>query len=206
MAKTPEKIVDIWQKCVNPLQGLTQRQIEQMLNFARAGNDVILQQCYSLIEQSMPIFGICIDKRQSQIMDLDWKIEGENETAVKRVEEVFKRNQEEEEFDSVEDAIEHLSLYSFRGRSCVKPFFKEGKLTLKKLNNWNILLAPNNRFYFNPSSLPALEFSQLQEVPSSEIAFCTSDRPIDLPGMLIYLRQLVGETKWAQFVERQGIP
>ena len=152
MAKTPDKIVDIWQKCINPLQGLTQRQIEQMLNFARAGNDVMLQQCYSLIEQNMPIFGICIDKRQSQILDLDWKIEGENETAVKRVEEVFKRNQEEEEFDSVESAIEHLSLYSFRGRSCVKPFIKEGKLTLKKLNNWNILLAPNNRFYFNPSS------------------------------------------------------
>ena len=43
MAKTPEKIVDIWQKFVNPLYGLTQRQIEQMLNFARAGNDVRLQ-------------------------------------------------------------------------------------------------------------------------------------------------------------------
>lgn len=99
--KTPEKIVDIWQKFVNPLYGLTQRQIEQMLNFARAGNDVMLQQCFTLIEQTMPIFGICIDKRQSQIMDLEWSIEGENETAAKRVEEVFRRNQEEEEFDSV---------------------------------------------------------------------------------------------------------
>ena len=126
--KTPEKIVDIWQKFVNPLYGLTQRQIEQMLNFARAGNDVMLQQCFTLIEQTMPIFGICIDKRQSKIMDLEWKIEGENETAAQRVEEVFRRNQEEEEFDSVESAIEHLSLYSFRGRSCVKPFFKDGKL------------------------------------------------------------------------------
>lgn len=48
-----------------------------MLNYARRGNDVMLQQCYALIEQTMPIFGICIDKRQSQILDLDWKIEGD---------------------------------------------------------------------------------------------------------------------------------
>jgi len=34
-----------------------------MLNYARRGNDVMLQQCYALIEQTMPIFGICIDKR-----------------------------------------------------------------------------------------------------------------------------------------------
>lgn len=48
--------------------------------------------------------------------------------------------------------------------------------------------------------------ADLQEIPESEILFCTTKRPIDLPGILIYLRQNVGETKWAQFVERQGIP
>lgn len=61
--KEPEKLVDIWQKFINPLANLTQRQIEGMLNASRAGNDVMLQQCYTLIEQTMPIFGICIDKR-----------------------------------------------------------------------------------------------------------------------------------------------
>lgn len=62
-----------------------------MLNYARRGNDVMLQQCYALIEQTMPIFGICIDKRQSQILDLDWKIEGD-ETQAARVEELFRAN------------------------------------------------------------------------------------------------------------------
>lgn len=202
-----QKIVDIWQRFVNPLWNLTQRQIEEMLNMARSGNDVMLQQCYDLVEQTMPIFGICIDKRQSQIMDLEWKVDGqeENESAAKRIEDVLRKNQSEEPFDNVSSAIEHLSLYSFRGRSCVKPFLNDGKLTLKKLNNWNILLH-NNKFYFNPSSMATVDLSQLEEVPSSEIVFCHTPRAIDLPGMLIYLRQLVGETKWAQFVERQGIP
>jgi hypothetical protein len=203
-----QKIVDIWSRFINPLWNLTQRQIEEMLNMARSGNDVMLQQSYELIEQTMPIFGICIDKRQSQIMDLEWKVCGEDgkETrASRKIEDIFKRNEEDEDFDNIHSAIEHLSLYSFRGRSCVKPFFNDGKLVLKKLNNWNILLH-NNRFYFNPSSMPTADLNSLVEVPSNEIAFCHTNRAIDLPGMLIYLRQLVGETKWAQFVERMGIP
>lgn len=30
--------------------------------------------------------------------------------------------------------------------------------------------------------------------------------PIDVPGLMLYLRQLVGEEQWARFVEKQGIP
>lgn len=30
--------------------------------------------------------------------------------------------------------------------------------------------------------------------------------PIDVPGLMVYLRQLVGEEQWARFVEKQGIP
>lgn len=30
--------------------------------------------------------------------------------------------------------------------------------------------------------------------------------PVDIPGLMVYLRQLVGEEQWARFVEKQGIP
>lgn len=60
-----QKISDIWAACINPLDGLTHRDIEIMLQSARMGNDVTLQIAYELIEQTMPIFGICIDKRVS---------------------------------------------------------------------------------------------------------------------------------------------
>lgn len=109
---------------------------------------------------------------------------------------MLRQNDQEQAFDTVSNAIEHLSLYSFRGRAAVKPVWQEGKLLLKRLNNWNVLLH-NNKLLWNPSSLPALDLSTLQEVPASELAFCTAERPIDLPGILIYLRQLVGETKWS---------
>lgn len=196
-----KKVVDVWAQCVNPLYGLTQRDIECMLETARMGNDATLQIAYELIEQTMPIFGICIDKRVSQLTDLSWHVEG---TAAEQVETALRECDAKQAFDSVQNAIEHLALYSFRGRSCVKPFWDADGLRLKTLNNWNVLLK-NNRLYWNPEALmsPGADF---QEIPESEVLFCTTKRPIDLPGILIYLRQNVGETKWAQFVERQGIP
>lgn len=126
---------------------------------------------------------------------MDWHIEGSEEQA-KRVEDLFRANEQNEEFDTIGSAIEHLSLYSFRGRAFVKPIFEDGKLVLKKLNNWNVLMH-NNKLWWNPSSAPAVDLKVLAEIPKEELAFCTSERPIDLPGILIYLRQLVGETKWS---------
>lgn len=201
MAEEVKKVTDIWAQCINPLYGLTQREIESMLQTARLGNDATLQIAYELIEQTMPIFGICIDKRVSQLTDLSWHVEG---TQAEQVEKALRDCDAKQAFDSVQNAIEHLALYSFRGRACVKPFFDADGLRLKVLNNWNVLLK-NNRLYWNPEALMA-PGADLQEIPESEILFCTTKRPIDLPGILIYLRQNVGETKWAQFVERQGIP
>ena len=201
MADDVKKVADVWAQCINPLYGLTQRDIECMLETARLGNDTTLQIAYELIEQTMPIFGICIDKRVSQLTDLSWHVEG---PAAEKIEKALRECDAKQAFDSVQNAIEHLALYSFRGRSCVKPFWGRDGLRLKTLNNWNVLLK-NNRLYWNPEALMA-PGAQLQEIPEEEILFCTAKRAIDLPGILIYLRQNVGETRWAQFVERQGIP
>lgn len=89
--------------------------------------------------------------------------------------------------------MKHLAMASFRGRSFVKPFFDEdGKLLLKKLDNWNVLLW-NNKLWWNPSSEPVPWFEQgvqptLQELPKSEVCWLKDDMPIDVPGLMIYLR------------------
>ena len=57
------KINSNWATCINPLRGLTKPQIEQMLQNARHGNDVRLQIAFKEIERTMPIFGICIEKK-----------------------------------------------------------------------------------------------------------------------------------------------
>ena len=59
--KEPEKIADVWARAINPLNGLTQRHIDNMLQTARMGNDAMLQIAYGLVEKTTPIFGICID-------------------------------------------------------------------------------------------------------------------------------------------------
>lgn len=125
----------------------------------------------------------------------------------RRIKEIFDRCEENEPFYNVTNALDFLDLYSFRGRSVVKAFFDGKDLTIRPLNNWNVLMF-RNKFYWNPNPQEFLfsEVDQLTEIPMDELAFCTTKRPIDLPGILIYLRQLVGENKWSQFVERQGVP
>lgn len=96
--------------------------------------------------------------------------------------------------DGLTEAIKHLCLSTFRGRSCVKPFIEDGKLIFKPIQNWNIL-DHNGVMYWNPNisfeSYP-LE-SNLEVIPNSEVICIRENFPIDIPGMQIYLRQLVGE-------------
>ena len=43
-------------------------------------------------------------------------------------------------------------------------------------------------------------------LPKDEVCWLDDDMPVDVPGLMVYLRQLVGEEQWARFVEKQGIP
>ena len=99
---------------------------------------------------------------------------------------------------------------AFRGRSVVKPFFIDNKMLLKKLQNWNVL-EYNNKLYWNPTSESVGWFDtgspiNVTEISKSEVCWLKNEMPIDIPGLMIYLRQLVGEEQWARFVEKQGIP
>lgn len=99
---------------------------------------------------------------------------------------------------------------AFRGRSCFKPFIKDGKLFFKNLQNWNVL-SYNGKLYWNPSAESTGWFDEglpsgVVEIPKDEVCALFNERPIDIPGLLVYLRMLVGENNWSRFVEKQGIP
>ena len=125
---------------------------------------------------------------------------GESAEAEKQAEEVKKlfEDADTRNEDGLSEAIEHLVLAAFRGRSAVKPFFDEdGRLFFKKLNNWNVL-EYNNVYYWNPSSEEVPWFDQaktpqVKVIPRDEICYLKYSSPIDVPGLMIYLRQLVGE-------------
>ena len=124
--------------------------------------------------------------------------------------------------DGLTEALRHLAMYTFRGRSAVKPFVVDGELVMKKLDDWNFM-SYNGVNYWNPQSQPvfllgdslssyggqyssALQQAGLEVIPDGEVAYVEDDKPLDWAGISIYLRLLVGEEQWARAVEKFGIP
>ena len=210
-----EKVANVFSKMFNPLRNLTKPQIERMITSWHHGSDVRMQMVFSEIETQSSIYQVCISKRTAGVLNREWDIVPEDESAeakaqAEAVKKVFMRADRRNE-DGLTEALKHLVMSAFRGRSAVKPFFDEGgNLFFKKLNNWNVLRY-NGRFYWNPSSEEVGWFDadtppRVTPLPEYEICYLTSDMPIDVPGLMLYLRQLVGEEQWSRFVEKQGIP
>ena len=90
-------------------------------------------------------------------------------------------------------------------------FTEDDKLILKPLQNWNFL-AYNNKLYWNPSceTISWLNSNELPEgiveLPKDEVCYLTNERPIDIPGITLYLRLLIGSEQYARFIEKAGIP
>ncbi len=212
---TIKKVASIFARYSNPIRTLNTLEIDRMLQNARWGDDVKLQGAFFEIERSSPIFSICISKRQSGVLTRKWAIRpvddsAEGKAQAERVQKMFdgcsSRNK-----DGIDAALEHLSLYAFRGRSAVKPYVDDnGNLLLKKLDNWN-LLEHNGTLYWNPTAEPCAWIDggnklDLKEVPESEVVHVATDKALDWAGISIYLRLLIGEEQWARAVEKFGIP
>lgn len=224
MAKTTtgklSTAINAWEMNMNPLRSLTASQIEVLLEQSKHGNDVRLQTAFFQMERTMPIFSICIQKRISGVLTRKWKINPIDETPeagiqAERVQKLFE-NSDRRVKDSLTDCIRHLVLAAFRGRAVVKPFAVDGELVFKKIENWNVL-DYKDALYWNPDSLNNSCFvptiydktdleTDLKKIPEHEVICVRDSLPIDIPGIQIYLRQLVGEQQWARFVEKQGIP
>lgn len=214
--QTTQKVANVFSKMFNPLRSLTKPQIERMVNDWHHGDDTRMQMVFSQIEVQSPIYQVCINKRTAGILGREWDIVPEKNTpdAKRQAAEVKRlfQNSDRKNDDGLTEAIKHLAMAAFRGRSAIKPFFdKEGNLLFKKLENWNVL-EYNGNFYWNPSSEEVGWFEDdrapngVVPLPKEEICYLNDSMPIDVPGLMIYLRQLVGEEQWARFVEKQGIP
>ena len=217
MANTPiDKVANVFSKLFNPLRSLTKRQIERMVENWHHGDDVRMQMVFSEIEVQSPIYQVCINKRTAGVVNRKWDVVPIDESAdakrqAKLVKAMFEKSDTRNE-DGLTEGLKWLVMSAFRGRSAIKPFFDEkGDLFFKKLNNWNVL-EYNGHFYWNPSSEEvgwfdtANTYPKVQPLPKDEICYLLDEMPIDVPGLMLYLRQLVGEEQWARFVEKSGIP
>lgn len=208
MAKDTQTLKNFAER-MNPLRGLTKNQVDYLLDNARRGNDANLQVAFSLVEQTMPIFGVCIQKRIAGIQQRRWAIQPLNESEQAKaqaeiVQKIFQKS-DAKNIDGLTEAIRTLSLAAFRGRGVVKPFIDGNGLRFKVIQNWNALES-NNKLYWNPNPE---EFrcgvDGLQQIPEGEVCWVKDALPIDIPGLQIYLRQLVGEETWARAVEKYGV-
>ena len=123
------KTLHAWELCMNPLRGLTKPQIDSMLQQARCGNDARLQIAFQELERNMPIFGICIEKRLAGIVNRRWRVMATSDLpeARKQAGEIQRMLErcDMRNIDGLTEALRHLGLAAFRGRSGIKPFFTE---------------------------------------------------------------------------------
>ena len=206
------KVANAWSHMMNPLRQLTQTGITQLLENIKRGNDVKLQVAFKEIETNTPIFGICINKRLAGITSRKWDIlplddSAEAKAQAETVKKMFDKS-DTRNLDGLTECLRHLGMASFRGRSVVKPFINDaGELYFKNIENWNAL-EWNNRLYWNPNADQGVNLrddNTLQELTEDEVIWITDERPIDIPGLGIYLRQLVGEDNWARATEKYGV-
>lgn len=211
------KVANVFSKLWNPLRTLTKPEIERMMSDSNHGDDVRMQLVFQQIELQSAMYQICIQKRTAGVLNREWDIVAidENDSEALKQQKAVKEmllKSDSRNIDGLTQAIKHLAMASFRGRSAVKPFFTDdGDLFFKRLNNWNFLEF-NGKLYWNPSSEQVGWLDQgsipptIQPLPEEEICWLKNDMPIDIPGLMLYLRQLVGEDQWARFIEKQGIP
>ena len=206
------KVANAWSHMMNPLRQLTQTGITQLLENIKRGNDVKLQVAFKEIETNTPIFGICINKRLAGITSRKWDIlplddSDEAKAQAETVKKMFDKS-DTRNLDGLTECLRHLGMASFRGRSVVKPFINDaGELYFKNIENWNAL-EWNNRLYWNPNADQGVNLrddNTLQELTEDEVIWIADERPIDIPGLGIYLRQLVGEDNWARATEKYGV-
>lgn len=208
---TTYKAANAWAHQLNPLRGLTQSSINQMINQIKRGNDVRLQVAFKDLESITPIFGVCINKRLAGILAREWDIVPTEETEEARtqaeeIKKIFLKS-DTRNMDGLTEAIRHLGLAAFRGRACVKPFFVDDELIFKRVENWNVL-EWNDKLFWNPDASTGVSPRDdiMTELTEEEVAWIKEERPVDIPGIQVYLRQAVGEENWARFVEKEGVP
>ena len=106
------KVSHAWDKMLNPLRNLNSTQIEQMLELAKYGNDVKLQLAFWQIERTMPVFGVCLQKRIAGITSRKWDIQPVDQTEeavaqANRVKRIFEVSDTRNN-DGLTDALMHM--------------------------------------------------------------------------------------------------
>lgn len=204
---------------INPLWNMTARQAQMIYDFARSGNYAQLTYLYNEIENSSPVFNVCVTRRCSAVAELDWQVvESDQRLERNRDKGLVKEQCEYLEtamarIDNLPEALEHFALAAFRGFALTSVWRGSDGMPshLECLDQWNCCLDKRNmKWLWNPGAVsfmnPTLGRSGLEEIPADASVAVVRKRQIDWPAMKIFLRESIGERDWGRFLETYGLP
>lgn len=206
-------------EAMNPLWNISTREAQFIFDMARSGNYAKLQFIYHEIERTEPTLMVCVTRRAAALSELDWKVVRSDQRRNRNIDEKLVDEQiscletEIARIENLPEAIEHLALAAFRGFAHVTPIHgADGSLKeLQLLDNWNFCWDREERAWlWNPTASsfmgPKAGVNGLQKIGKGEIVSVVDPRPIDWPGLKIFLRSSVSERDWGRFLETYGLP
>ena len=204
---------------INPLWNISSRQAQMIYDFARSGNFAQLEYLYNEIENSSPVFSVCVTRRCGALSELDWKVVRSDERLTRGADENLVKEQIEcletaiAKIDNLPEALEHFALSAFRGFSVASVWRGNDGMPqhLECLDHWNICLdRQSNTWLWNPGAVsfvnPTLSSSGMKAIPPEDSIALARKRQIDWPAMKIFLRESIGERDWGRFLETYGLP
>jgi DNA topoisomerase-1 len=210
-----------WREAYNPLRGLTIARCVTMLENAQVGTMADVQWTYSFIERTDPDLYALIERRTSAILQLDWNVkkvtpkdpEAEPDPAREAMAEaqceVLRKAYDR--IDNLYEAVEHLSLATFRGFAHVeKHRASDGAIYhLEPCDQWNVVRdGLYGAWKYNPGA-QNIQFATLPEanlIDHVNWVIREVKRNVNRIALIKFVRSNLCEKDWDAFEECFGIP
>jgi len=196
-----------WLERINPISRLSITEARSIYDAARTYGSPRLQKIYDEIELTDPVLMTCVERRQSALAGLGWKV-----TAQAEADETLAKEQKDAAIrffngiDNLTAALEHLDLAFFRGFSHAQPLWDGNSVYhINLLDSWNFLTGENGEWLWNPLCLSDPN-GCVPVTSAARLVSLVRRRAIDYPALSIYIRKSLGEADWGRFIERYGIP
>jgi phage gp29-like protein len=201
-----------WREQFNPLQGLTLQRAVALSRDYFLGQMADLQWLYFFIEQTDADLLALIERRNSRVLEMDWKIlqvEGADEKLAE--EQAAYLRERFEAIDNLDEAREHLLMASFRGYAHLEKWRgADGEINhLEVVDQWNAVRdGLRGEWKYNPDARSTL-YSGLPEtavMPREQFVYREVRRPINRIALFKFVRANLSDKDWDAFVEIYGIP
>lgn len=206
----------LWAETVNPLHGLTASKAASIFDQARRGVYADLAWLYQELEAADPTLFTCTENREAAVELAEWRVVLSNPNRTKGFEENLANEQQDflsqaygAAGDEMEALASHLERGFFRGFAHARPVYSADGFDVDGFefyDQWNFARdLENGQWWWNPDA-SGIYTENFKPVPPGELITLTRTRHIDYPMLDVGIRAAIGEKKYAQWMEKYGIP